>query len=124
MGRRSRTLEGGVVTVMTKIEELRAAFNASTRGDWCTDGGIVHACRDEIDDTVFVADCANDPGSGAEECEIRNADFIARAHSLMPRLLELAQTVDRYLKAQANDELLDDAWIVRESMAKILKGLK
>lgn len=74
---------------MTKIEELRAAFNASTRGTWVQAKPMepnTAAVGTGTDGWLGIGQMFGD----TYEESVANAEFIALAHNLMPTLLEAA----------------------------------
>ena len=60
---------------MTKIEELKAAFNAATGGEWCASQGL-----------------NND--------EVKNVNFVILAHNLMPSLLEAVEALETIVDSE------------------------
>ena len=68
---------------MTKLEELKVAYEAATPGEWWEDDdGFVAAGHGDSYRTVADARCDVAPFSDA------NTEFIALAHNMMPQLLE------------------------------------
>lgn len=83
---------------MTKLEQLKAAFEASTQGRWkllapgAPDG--VGECRPFGAVVPAPHRIISAEGRTAAEAEA-NTEFIALAHNLMPHLLEAAELVTR-----------------------------
>lgn len=85
---------------MTKLEELKAAYEASTPGKWET--SVLMSEQGPKEWTVcmegggdMLADMTNCPGEQA------NAEFVALAHNLMPVLLEAHEQAAQLEKAMA-----------------------
>ena len=72
---------------MTKLEELKAAFEAATPGEWepLMTCGELHVC------TPVNEGC--DVGTVCVPYERSDAEFIALAHNLMPQLLEAVEVM-------------------------------
>ena len=73
---------------MTKIEELKAAFEAATSGEWepLMTCGELHVC------TPVNEGC--DVGTVCVPYERSDAQFIALAHNAMPMLLEAVERLE------------------------------
>lgn len=88
---------------MTKLEELKAAFEAATKGEWEVNsethitlwdiGKARFGCRSIAHTGHGVG--ANQPQND-ENCS--NATFIALAHNLMPTLLEAVDELSRFVE--------------------------
>ena len=73
---------------MTKLKELKVAYEAATPGEWWEDDdGFVAAGHGDSYRTVADARCDVAPFSDA------NTEFIALAHNLMPQLLEAVEVL-------------------------------
>lgn len=76
---------------MSKIEELKTAFEASTLKDWevLTTTGLPHVvCLTENEvDVMTIAGCGTDA----------DAQFIALAHNMMPQLLDAVELVKKFV---------------------------
>lgn len=102
---------------MTKLEELKAALEAATPGEWEVNsethitlwdiGKARFGCRSIAHTGHGVG--ANQPQND-ENCS--NATFIALAHNLMPNLLEAIDLLETVSSARARqDHEFDvDAW--------------
>ena len=68
---------------MTKLEQLKAAYEAATPGEWETnqDADITSGVK-------FVATALFPDSEVATQIEYNNAAYIVLAHNLMPQLLE------------------------------------
>lgn len=74
---------------MTKLAELKAAYAASTQGEWWEDDdGFVAAGHGDSYRTVADARCDVAPFSDA------NTEFIALAHNNMAALLEAVERLE------------------------------
>ena len=107
----------------TKLEELKAAYEAATPGEWWEDDdGFVAAGQGDSYRTVADARCDVAPFSDA------NTEFIALAHNLMPTLLEAIDLLETVGSARAcQDHEFDvDAWFkqVRSLLCNLLCNLK
>ena len=71
---------------MTKLEELKAALEAATPGEWETNQDV-----DITSGVKFVATALYPDSEVATQIEYNNADFIALAHNLMPALIEAVE---------------------------------
>ena len=72
---------------MSKIEELKAAYKASTSGEWERSGAhLVRAC-----DGAKIAQSLGYVGVSEEQANLK---FAALAHNLMPALLEAAEALE------------------------------
>ena len=96
---------------MTKLAELKAAYEAATPGEWepLMTCGEQHVC-------TLTAD-----GSDVMTVAIpmyNNADFIALAHNAMPMLLEAANHL-----AECQELLHDYPWVYQKCK-QILENLK
>lgn len=84
---------------MTKLEELKAALEAATPGEWepLMTCGELHVC------TPVNEGC--DVGTICVPYERPDATFIALAHNLMPTLLEAVDLLEtlRYSMSQYDD---------------------
>ena len=76
---------------MTKLAELKAAFEAATPEDWTLFGGAV--CKGRS--TITIAQCYQ---TAVEDEWKRNSEFIALAHNLMPQLLEAVVELGRFVE--------------------------
>ena len=77
---------------MTKIEELKAAFEAATPGEWESQGFAISNIQTE---RIRGGVLANITGHGmTQEYAEKTATFIALAHNLMPQLLEAVELLD------------------------------
>ncbi len=78
---------------MTKLEELKAAYEAATPGEWWEDDdGFVAAGHGDSYRTVADARCDVAPFSDA------NTEFIALAHNNMAALLEAVVELGRFVE--------------------------
>ena len=98
---------------MTKLEELKAAFEAATPGEWTapgfnSQGGKVACLLDNPDGLRLV--------SG--NFERADAKFIALAHNMMPTLLEAIDLLEDV--AMGNSEYDD----LSKRAAELLEKLK
>ena len=80
---------------MTKLEELKAAFEAATPGEWD------YTVQADMLTSVY-GNCQQDSMADADliAFDIRNDDdavFIALAHNLIPALLEAATELARFI---------------------------
>ena len=88
---------------MTKLEELKAAYEAATPGEWVTGkGGTAYyplqiRCVSSDWDSLIAAFHSWDAQKES------NANFIALAHNLMPQLLEAVETL-RAIRARYEGE--------------------
>lgn len=91
---------------MTKLEELKAALEAATPGEWepLMTCGELHVC------TPVNEGC--DVGTICVPYERPDATFIALSHNLMPTLLEAIDLLETVSSARAcQDHEFDvDAW--------------
>ena len=85
---------------MTKLEELKAAYEAATPGEWAapgfnSQGGRVACLLDNPDGLRLVSGNFKRP----------DAKFIALAHNMMPQLLEAVDLLEtlRYSMSQYDD---------------------
>lgn len=104
---------------MTKIEELRAAFNATTGGEWRASQGCIYKGKTNIS----IAQCYVTT-TNLNNDEVKNANFIALAHNNMPALLEAVEVLDYIIRGEGTDlgyQVLPDAV---ERGLKILEKLK
>ena len=69
---------------MSKIEELRKTFDATTQGEWARQGAYVKG-----EQYTLLRECGN--ASVAEDQA--NTKFCALAHNLMPTLLDAVEMV-------------------------------
>ena len=95
---------------MTKLEELKVAYEAATPGEWWEDDdGFVAAGHGDSYRTVADARCDVAPFSDA------NTEFIALSHNLMPTLLEAVELLETVSSARAcqDHEFDTDAWFKR-----------
>lgn len=75
---------------MTKIEELKAAYEAATPGDWEYDDGLIYGPPADSSEEAYLV-CDVSPGMiGVNEQDEHNINFIALAHNLMPQILGAA----------------------------------
>ena len=72
---------------MTKLAELKAAFEAATPEDWTLFGGAV--CKGRS--TITIAQCYQ---TAVEDEWKRNSEFIALAHNNMAALLEAVERLE------------------------------
>ena len=97
---------------MTKLEELKAAYEAATPGEWWEDDdGFVAAGHGDSYRTVADARCDVAPFSDA------NTEFIALAHNLMPTLLEAVELLEDV--AMGNAEYDDLSKMAAELLDKL-----
>ena len=90
---------------MTKLEELKAAYEAATPGEWVTGKGstayypLQIRCVSSDWDSLIAAFHSWDAQKES------NANFIALAHNLMPALLEAVDLLEtlRYSMSQYDD---------------------
>lgn len=104
---------------MTKLEELKAAYAASTQGEWVapgfnSQGGEVACLLANHDGLRLVSGNFKRP----------DAKFIALAHNLMPTLLEAIDLLETVSSARAcQDHEFDvDAWF--KQVRSLLGNLK
>ena len=82
---------------MTKLEELKAAYEAAAHGEWVTGKGdtayypLQIRCVSSDWDSLIAAFHSWDAQKES------NANFIALAHNLMPTLLEAATELARFI---------------------------
>ena len=92
---------------MTKLNELKAAYEAATPGEWGDQDGIIwgESCVDNSDESYLVCDLAGDPISAVNEQDVQNGHFITLAHNMMPTLLEAVDLLEtlRYSMSQYDD---------------------
>ena len=71
------------------IEKLRAAYAAATPGPWQERfvTGLIYG-TDEDGGAYLVCDVAGDRDYEPNEQDMKNAEFIALAHKMMPELLD------------------------------------
>lgn len=101
---------------MTKIEELKAALEAATPGEWRTfEDDESTDVMDKHGDHILTMCGLNDS---------RDAAFIALAHNLMPTLLEAVELLETVSSARAcQDHEFDvDAWF--KQVRSLLGDLK
>ena len=72
---------------MTKLAELKAAFEAATPEDWTLFGGAV--CKGRS--TITIAQCYQ---TAVEDEWKRNSEFIALSHNNMAALLEAVERLE------------------------------
>lgn len=86
---------------MTKLEELKAALEAATPGEWepLMTCGELHVC------TPVNEGC--DVGTICVPYERPDATFIALSHNLMPTLLEAVGLLDEVGNAKDMAELMN-----------------
>ena len=104
--------------MMTKLNELKAAYEAATPGEWWEDDdGFVAAGHGDSYRTVADARCDVAPFSDA------NTEFIALAHNMMPNLLEAVEHLEGILAwAKKNNVVLgcvDNHEQAQETMEKL-----
>lgn len=118
---------------MTKFEELRAAYEATTGGEWRTSQGCIYKGKTNIS----IAQCYVTT-TNLNNDEVKNANFIALAHNNMPALLEAVEfvaQVSRYLKdgeegedgevfVMENDDAVDTLHLTISDARRILEKLK
>ena len=75
---------------MNKIEELRAAFNAATGGEWRASQGCIYKGKTNIS----IAQCYVTT-TNLNNDEVKNANFVALAHNNMPALLEAVEALEK-----------------------------
>ena len=94
---------------MTKLEELNAAYAASTQGEWSTyapcsgQDGFTDNYNIGCDTETRSTYVASVPGAAHYAWSQNNAKFIALAHNLMPQLLEAVETL-RAIRARYEGE--------------------
>ena len=86
---------------MTKLAELKAAFEAATPEDWTLFGGAV--CKGRS--TITIAQCYQ---TAVEDEWKRNSEFIALAHNLMPQLLEAVELLKESRSYLGCDPAVDE----------------
>ena len=109
---------------MTKLEELKAAYEATTHGKWVTGKGdtayypLQIRCVSSDWDSLIAAFHSWDAQKES------NAKFIALAHNLMPALLEAIDLLETVSSARAcQDHEFDvDAWF--QQVRSLLEKLK
>ena len=80
---------------MTKLEHLKAAYEAATPGEWVNSAFHVQSLGGPLVKDVSVATVT---GEGLTDVYARaNASFISLAHNLMPHLLEAATELARFI---------------------------
>ena len=84
---------------MNKLEELKAAYEAATPGEWEVDSGTHVAAWKYGKDTFgcrSIAKCGHGLGSTVVQGEsnVINATFIALAHNNMAALLEAVEILE------------------------------
>ena len=108
---------------MTKLEQLKAAYEAATEGEWEVNyaahvnvwkyGRNTFGCR-------YIAQCGHGLGSSVVEGEsnIHNARFIILAHNLMPTLIEAVNLLEtlRYSMSQYDD----GEWFLHEGSDELI----
>ena len=98
--------------MMTKLNELKVAYEAATPGEWWEDDdGFVAAGHGDSYRTVADARCDVAPFSDA------NTEFIALAHNLMPTLLEAVGLLEDV--AMGNAEYDDLSKMAAELLEKL-----
>lgn len=103
---------------MTKLEELKAAYEAATPGEWVTGkGGTAYyplqiRCVSSDWDSLIAAFHSWDAQKES------NAVFIALAHNLMPALLEAVNLLEtlRYSMSQYDD----GEWFLHEGSDELI----
>ena len=97
---------------MSKLEELKAALEAATKGEWepLMTCGELHVC-------VPVNEGC-DVGTVCVPYEDSDANFIALAHNLMPTLIEAAELLKdlRYSLSQYDD----GEWYLHEGSEQLI----
>ena len=97
-------------------EELKAALEAATKGEWETSGDVdIIATAD----SAFVATTLLPESEVADQMDYDNATFIALSHNLMPTLLEAVEVL-RDIEASLKN---DTGWSVLKLEA-VLEKLK
>ena len=92
------------MTTTNKIEELQAAFEAATPGEWSMDDGIIYGINKD-GDSHPVCDVACDPVNAVNEQDEHNATFIILARQMMPALLcavEALKASREYLSSEGS----------------------
>ena len=97
---------------MTKLEELKAALEAATPGEWETNQDV-----DITSGVKFVATALYPDSEVATQIEYNNADFIALAHNMMPQLLEAARLLE---VMRLNQYEYDGEWCLPEEHANLI----
>ena len=111
-------------SVMTKLKELQAAYEAATKGEWATEkGGTAYyplQIRSNTEDWDHFIVAFHSWESHRED----NAKFIALAHNMMPTLLEAIDLLETVSSARAcQDHEFDvDAWF--KQVRSLLGDLK
>ena len=88
---------------MGKLEELNAAYAASTQGEWSTyapcsgQDGFPDNYNIGCDTETRSTYVASVPGAAHYAWSQNNAKFIALSHNLMPTLLEAATELARFI---------------------------
>ena len=103
---------------MSKLEELKAAFEAATPEDWTLFGGAV--CKGRS--TITIAQCYQ---TAVEDEWKRNSEFIALAHNLMPQLLdavEALQTIANSEEFHGDSFVCDFETLQSVARAALVKG--
>ena len=101
---------------MTKLAELKAAFEAATPEDWTLFGGAV--CKGRS--TITIAQCYQ---TAVEDEWKRNSEFIALAHNNMAALLEAAQALKGMLEVFGDEFGMGDSEVCDAARA-VLEKLK
>ena len=102
---------------MGKLEELKAALEAATKGEWATEkGGTAYyplQIRSNTEDWDHFIVAFHSWESNRED----NAHFIALAHNLMPTLLEAVELLEDV--AMGNAEYDDLSKMAAELLDKL-----
>ncbi len=105
-----------------KIEELKAALEAATKGEWGVDSGT-HVTKWDFGKDRFGCRSVAQTGRGLKQPQTEencaNATFIALSHNLMPTLLEAVELL-RDIEASLKN---DTGWSVLKLEA-VLEKLK
>lgn len=110
---------------MTKLEELRAAYEAATPGRWAyDDDGFVYGDMDNpTHGGYIVSDPHSSPEADIDERE-GNGAFITLAHNLTPQLIQavnmLQDIYNKHERGMASLYSNNDA----RAMGKLLEKLK
>ena len=108
---------------MNKIEELKAAYAASTQGEWSTyapcsgQDGFPDNYNIGCDTETRSTYVASVPGAAHYAWSQNNAKFIALAHNLMPQLLEAVNHLQNMVEEEPN-------WRDKEAAVAFLEKLK
>ena len=94
------------------IEKLRTAYAAATDSQWAYDGDGRLYGTDEDGESYLVCDVVGASEFGVNEQDVKNAEFIALAHEMMPQLLLAVAFLKETVHALETPGDFDEAGLV------------